>query len=113
MAFLAKMPLAQASGMGLNSLVGGLVAMWAAGTYGVQFTLGQAFMMVLISGLIFLALTLVKINGKNVLALFLRHDLIDGYLLVYIEIFIFEIEHRNDKISRQCKKDGRDKEYEI
>ena len=65
MAFLAKMPLAQASGMGLNSLLGGLVAMWAAGTYGVKFSLGQAFMMVLISGIIFLALTLIKIKGKS------------------------------------------------
>ena len=65
MAFLAKMPLAQASGMGLNSLLGGLVALWAADTYGVRFTLGQAFMMVLISGVIFLLLTLVKINGKS------------------------------------------------
>lgn len=65
MAFFAKMPLAQASGMGLNSLVGGLVAMWAAGTYGVQFTIGQAFMMVLISGIIFLALSLIKIKGKT------------------------------------------------
>ena len=65
MAFLAKMPLAQASGMGLNSLLGGLVAIWAAGTYGVRFTLGQAFMMVLISGVIFLFLTLIKINGKS------------------------------------------------
>ena len=65
MAFLAKMPLAQASGMGLNSLLGGLVAIWAADTYGVQFTLGQAFMMVLISGVIFLLLTLIKINGKS------------------------------------------------
>ena len=65
MAFLAKMPLAQASGMGLNSLLGGLVALWAADTYGVRFTLGQAFMMVLISGILFLILTLVKINGKS------------------------------------------------
>ena len=65
MAFFAKMPLAQASGMGLNSLLGGLVALWAAGTYGVRFTLGQAFMMVLISGVLFLILTLVKINGKS------------------------------------------------
>ncbi len=65
MAFFAKMPLAQASGMGLNSLLGGLVAVWAAGTYGVQFTLGQAFMMVLISGVLFLGLTLIKINGKS------------------------------------------------
>ena len=65
MAFVAKMPLAQASGMGLNSLVGGLVAIWAAGTYGVVFTLGQAFAMVLISGLIFLVLSVVKIKGKT------------------------------------------------
>ena len=65
MAFLAKMPLAQASGMGLNSLLGGLVALWAADTYGVRFSLGQAFMMVLISGVLFLALTLIKVNGKS------------------------------------------------
>ena len=65
MAFVAKMPLAQASGMGLNSLLGGVIAIWAAGTYGVVFTIGQAFMMVLISGLIFLALSLVKIKGKT------------------------------------------------
>ena len=65
MAFFAKMPLAQASGMGLNSLLGGLVAVWAAGTYGVVFSLGQAFMMVLISGLIFLALSIIKIKGKT------------------------------------------------
>ena len=65
MAFLAKMPLAQASGMGLNSMLGGLVAMWAADTYGVRFTLGQAFMLVLISGVIFLLLSLIKIKGKT------------------------------------------------
>ncbi len=65
MAFFAKMPLAQASGMGLNSLLGGLIAIWAAGSYGVQFTIGQAFMMVLISGVIFLALSLIKIKGKT------------------------------------------------
>ncbi len=65
MAFLAKMPLAQASGMGLNSMLGGLIALWAADTYGVRFTIGQAFTMVLISGLIFLALSLIKIKGKT------------------------------------------------
>ena len=65
MAFVAKMPLAQASGMGLNSLLGGLVALWAADTYGVRFTLGQAFAMVLISGLIFLLLSVIKIKGKT------------------------------------------------
>ena len=66
MAFLAKMPLAQASGMGLNSMLGGLIAIWAADTYGVQFTIGQAFMMVLISGVIFLLLSTVKIAGKSI-----------------------------------------------
>ena len=65
MAFLAKMPLAQASGMGLNSLLGGLIATWAATSYGVRFTIGQAFAMVLISGLIFLALSVVRIKGKT------------------------------------------------
>ena len=65
MAFLAKMPLAQASGMGLNSLLGGLIALWAADTYGVRFTIGQAFTMVLISGLIFLGLSVIKIKGKT------------------------------------------------
>ena len=65
MAFVAKMPLAQASGMGLNSLLGGLIASYAAFTYGVRFTIGQAFMLVLISGLIFLALSLITINGKT------------------------------------------------
>ena len=65
MAFVAKMPLAQASGMGLNSMLGGLIALWAADTYGVRFTIGQDYLMVLISGLIFLALSLIKIKGKT------------------------------------------------
>ena len=65
MAFVAKMPLAQASGMGLNSMLGGLIALWAADTYGVRFTIGQAYLMVLISGIIFLALSLIKIKGKT------------------------------------------------
>ena len=65
MAFFAKMPLAQASGMGLNSLLGGIIAFYAADTYGVRFTIGQAFLMVLISGIIFLALSLIQIKGKT------------------------------------------------
>ena len=63
MAFLAKMPLAQASGMGLNSMVGGLIGGWAG--YAAAFTPGQAFFLVLISGLLFLALSLIKIKGKT------------------------------------------------
>ena len=55
MSFLAKMPLAQASGMGLNSLMGGIIGGGVgAFTYGFDFTIGQAFMMVLISGIVFL-----------------------------------------------------------
>ena len=63
MAFLAKMPLAQASGMGLNSMLGGIIGGW--GGYGAAFTPGQAFFLVLISGLLFLALSVIKINGKT------------------------------------------------
>ncbi len=68
MAFLAKMPLAQASGMGLNSLVGTIIGggVGAYSIYVFHFTLGQAFMMVLISGIIFLLLSVVSIKGKTV-----------------------------------------------
>ncbi len=63
MAFLAKMPLAQASGMGLNSMMGGLIGGWAG--YANAFTPGQAFFLVLISGVVFMALSVVKIKGKT------------------------------------------------
>ena len=64
MAFLAKMPLAQASGMGLNSLVGTIIGggVGAYSVYVFHFTIGQAFAMVLISGVIFLLLSVIKIN---------------------------------------------------
>lgn len=63
MAFVAKMPLAQASGMGLNSTLGGLIGGWAGYTF--KFTVGQAFFLVLLSGFVFLALSLIKIKGKT------------------------------------------------
>ena len=63
MAFLAKMPLAQASGMGLNSMLGGIIGGW--GGYGAAFTPGQGFMLVLISGLLFLLLSVIRIKGKT------------------------------------------------
>ena len=66
MAFFAKMPLAQASGMGLNSLVGSIIGGGIGFyAYGFSFSLGQAFMMVLISGIIFLLLSLITIKGKT------------------------------------------------
>ena len=60
MAFLAKMPLAQASGMGLNAMVGSMLG----GVYG-AFTQSGTFMVVLISGLVFLLLSVIKIKGKT------------------------------------------------
>ena len=68
MAFLAKMPLAQASGMGLNSLLGTVIGggVGAFSTYVFEFTIGQALMMVLISGIVFLLLSTVKIAGKSI-----------------------------------------------
>ncbi|MBQ8428961.1 MAG: NCS2 family permease [Clostridia bacterium] len=63
MAFLAKMPLAQASGMGLNSMLGGIIGGW--GGYGAAFTPGQGFMLVLISGLVFVLLSVIKIKGHT------------------------------------------------
>lgn len=66
MAFLAKMPLAQASGMGLNSLLGGIIGGGVgAFSYGFEFTIGQAFAMVVIEGVVFLLLTVVSVKGKS------------------------------------------------
>ena len=67
MAFFAKMPLAQASGMGLNSMLGTVIGggIGAVSTYVFDFTIGQAFAMVLISGIIFLLLSVINIKGKS------------------------------------------------
>ncbi|MDE7395152.1 MAG: NCS2 family permease, partial [Clostridiales bacterium] len=56
MALVAKMPLAQAPGMGLNAALGGIVGGW---TYGKSFSFGTAMLMVLISGVLFLLLTVI------------------------------------------------------
>ena len=67
MAFFAKMPLAQASGMGLNSLVGSIIGGGIGFyAYNFSFSLGQAFMMVLISGVVFMLLSVIQIKGKSV-----------------------------------------------
>ncbi len=57
MALFARLPLAQAPGMGLNAALGGIVAGTASG--GFHFSFGTAMLMVLISGLLFLVLTVV------------------------------------------------------
>ncbi|MBQ0099566.1 MAG: NCS2 family permease [Firmicutes bacterium] len=67
MSVVAKLPLAQAPGMGLNAQVGGLIggASGAFATGAAQFSLGQAMMLVLISGIIFLALSIINIECKS------------------------------------------------
>ena len=60
MALLAKMPLAQASGMGLNSMVGSILG----GAFGFTFSFGNAMLLILISGIIFLLLSVVP-AGRN------------------------------------------------
>ena len=98
MAFVAKMPLAQASGMGLNSMLGGIIGGW--GGYGAAFTPGQGFMLVLISGIAFLLLSVIKINGKT-----FRELVFDGMpvavrssISVGIGLFIAFIGFQNAKI---------------
>ena len=98
MAFVAKMPLAQASGMGLNSMLGGIIGGW--GGYGAAFTPGQGFMLVLISGFVFLLLSVVGIKGKTI-----RELVFDGMptavkssISVGIGLFIAFIGFQNSKI---------------
>ena len=81
MAFVAKMPFAQASGLGLNSMIalllgGGLVRV-AEGEY---FSFGATMLLVLISGVLFLIVSLVPIGkdketGKYIT---LREKIFDG-----------------------------------
>lgn len=60
MSLIAKMPYAQAPGMGLNAMVGSL---WGGGLgfygYTYSYSFGNAMLLILISGIIFLALTLI------------------------------------------------------
>lgn len=59
MAFLAKMPLAQASGMGLNYTVGAILG----GSLGFGVSYGNVMLLVLISGILFLLLSVISIKG--------------------------------------------------
>ena len=62
MALFAKMPLAQAPGMGLNAALGGIIGGTASG--GFHFSFGTSMLLVLISGVLFLILTVVPC-GKD------------------------------------------------
>ena len=69
MAFVAKMPLAQASGMGLNYTVGAILG----GSLGFAVSYGNVMLLVLISGLLFLLLSVIKVGGVSV-----REKIFDG-----------------------------------
>ena len=58
MAFLAKMPYAQASGMGLNSMVGAIIG----GSMGFAYTLGNALLIIFIDGILFLLVSIIPIG---------------------------------------------------
>lgn len=74
MAFLARLPLAQASGMGLNSMVGSIIGGGVGFfSYKFEFTIANAMFMVLISGMIFFLLSVVSIKGRS-----LRQMIFDG-----------------------------------
>lgn len=63
MAILAKLPLAQAPGLGLNSMVGGLLG---GGLIGTALSFGSSMLLVLISGVLFLVLSILKIRGLSI-----------------------------------------------
>ena len=71
MAFLAKMPLIQAPGMGINALVGGIIG----GSAGFSYTFGNAIFLVFLSGVLFLLFSYIKI-GKDKIPL--REKLFEG-----------------------------------
>jgi len=63
MALYAKLPLAQAPGLGLNSMVGGLLG---GSLIGMSLSFGNSMLLVLISGILFLFLSLLKIQGTSI-----------------------------------------------
>lgn len=107
MSFLAKMPLAQAPGLGLNSAVGTLVGGAAAGAAGYAFPLGTALLLVLISGVVFTLLSILPCgkDKKTGRTISLREKIFDGVpesiriaIPVGIGLFIAFIGLQNAKI---------------
>lgn len=62
MSLLAKMPLAQAPGLGLNATIGGLIGGWGA----FYCNFGNAMLLVLISGILFLLLSVITVKGISI-----------------------------------------------
>lgn len=108
MSVYAKMPLAQASGMGLNSalgsVIGGGIGLYA---YGFSYSLANALFLVFISGLIFLLVSIIPIskNKETGKWITLREKIFDGMpdcikkaIPVGIGLFIAFIGLQNAKI---------------
>ena len=75
MALLAKMPLAQAPGMGLNAMVGSIIG----GAMGFTFSYGNAMALVFVSGILFLLLSVVPCGkDKRGKRISLREKIFDG-----------------------------------
>lgn len=99
---MAKLPLAQAPGMGLNATVGSIVG----GAMGFTFSYGNAMLLVFISGIIFLLLSIIPSNKKeNGKRISLRECIFDGMpnaiknaIPVGIGLFICYIGFQNAKI---------------
>ncbi len=86
MAFLAKLPLAQAPGLGLNSMVGGLLG----GSLGFACSFGNAMLLVLISGVLFLLLSIITVKGVSIRELIYDGipECVRGSISVGIGLFI-------------------------
>ena len=93
MAFLAKLPLAQASGMGLNYTVGAILG----GSLGFAMSYGNVMLLVLIAGLVFLALSVIKIKGVAIRELIFdgMPECVRGAISVGIGLFIAFIGMQN------------------
>ena len=93
MAFLSKLPLAQASGMGLNYSVGAILG----GSLGFAMSYGNVMLLVLIAGLVFLALSVIKIKGVAIRELIFdgMPECVRGAISVGIGLFIAFIGMQN------------------
>ncbi len=108
MSLYAKMPFAQASGMGLNSTLGGVIGGGVgAFAYKFSYSLANALFLVFISGIIFLLLSIVPIgkNKETCQWVTLREKIFDGMpncvkkaIPVGIGLFIAFIGMQNAKI---------------
>lgn len=87
MAIYAKLPMAQAPGLGLNSMVGGLLG---GSLIGFSLSFGNAMLLVLFSGVLFLILSILKIHGFSIREIIYRAipETIRGAISVGIGLFI-------------------------